>query len=204
MFLETIRIQDGHARHIADHIDRMRRTALHFGFTAPALPADLDALVPHTLRTGTVRCRIIYDHTLREITFTPYRRRCLERLIAVDAGAMDYAFKYADRSPLERPNIRLSEADELLFVRGGYVTDTSYTNLILRRGDELVTPDTFLLDGTCRRRLLRTAQVRTAQVRLSDLSAYDELLLVNAMMPLGEALRLPVTSVVTDFFTFAP
>ena len=98
----------------------------------------------------------------------------------------------------------MSEADELLFVRGGYVTDTSYTNLILRRGDELVTPDTFLLDGTCRRRLLRTAQVRTTQVRLSDLSAYDELLLVNAMMPLGEALRLPVTSVVTDFFTFAP
>lgn len=204
MFLETIRIQDGHARHMADHIDRMHRTALHFGFTAPALPADLDALVPHTLRTGTVRCRIVYGHTLRELTFTPYRRRRLERLIAVDAGAMDYAFKYADRSPLERPNIPLSEADELLFVRGGYVTDTSYTNLILRRGDELLTPDTFLLDGTCRRRLLRTAQVRTAQVRLSDLSAYDELLLVNAMMPLGEALRLPVTSVVTDFFTFAP
>ena len=204
MFLETIRIQDGHAHHVADHIDRMRRTALHFGFTAPALPADLDALIPHDLRTGIVRCRIVYDHTLREITFTPYRRRRLERLIAVDAGAMDYAFKYADRSPLARPQIPLTEADELLFVRGGYVTDTSYTNLILRRGDELVTPDTFLLDGTCRRRLLRSAQVRTAQVRLSDLSAYDELLLVNAMMPLDEALRLPVTSVVTDFFTFAP
>lgn len=204
MFLETIRIQDGHARHVADHIDRMRRTALHFGFTAPALPADLDALVPHTLRTGTVRCRIVYGHTLRELTFTPYHRRRLERLIAVDAGAMDYALKYADRSPLERPNIPLSEADELLFVRGGYVTDTSYTNLILRRGQELFTPDTCLLDGTCRRRLLRTAQVRTATIRLSDLSAYDELLLVNAMMPLGEALRLPVTSVVTDFFTFAP
>lgn len=204
MFLETIRIQDGHAHHVADHIDRMRRTALHFGFTAPALPADLDALVPHTLRTGTVRCRIVYDHTLREIAFTPYRRRRLERLIAVDAGTMDYAFKYADRSPLERPNLQLSEADELLFVRDGCVTDTSYTNLILRRGDELVTPDTFLLDGTCRRRLLRSAQVRTAQVRLSDLPAYDELLLVNVMMPLGEALRLPVTSVVTDFFTFAP
>ena len=204
MFLETIRVQDGHARHMADHIDRMRRTALHFGFTAPALPADLDALVPHTLRTGIVRCRIVYDHTLREITFTPYRRRCLERLIAVDAGAMDYAFKYADRSPLERPQIPLTEADELLFVRDGYVTDTSYTNLILRRGDELVTPDTFLLDGTCRRRLLRTAQIRTAQVRLSDLSAYDELLLVNAMMPLDEALRLPASSVVTDFSTFAP
>lgn len=204
MFLETIRIQDGHAHHVADHIDRMRRTAQHFGFSTPALPADLDALVPHTLRTGTVRCRIVYGHTLRELTFTPYRRRRLERLIAVDAGAMDYAFKYADRSPLERPNLQLSEADELLFVRGGYVTDTSYTNLILRRGDELVTPDTFLLDGTCRRRLLRTAQVRTAQVRLSDLPAYDELLLVNAMMPLGEALRLPASSVVTDFFTFAP
>ncbi|PNE29491.1 hypothetical protein BHU09_01375 [Tannerella sp. oral taxon 808] len=204
MFLETIRIQDGHAHHMADHIERMRRTALHFGFTAPTLPADLDALVPHTLRTGIVRCRIVYGHTLRELTFTPYRRRRLERLIAVDAGAMDYAFKYADRSPLERPNIPLSKADELLFIRGGYVTDTSYTNLILRRGDELLTPDTFLLDGTCRRRLLRTAQVRIATIRLSDLSAYDELLLVNAMMPLGEALRLPVTSVVTDFFTFAP
>ncbi len=204
MFLETIRVQDGHARHVADHIDRMRCTALHFGFTAPALPADLDALVPHTLRTGIVRCRIVYGHTLREITFTPYRRRRLERLIAVDAGVMDYAFKYADRSPLARPQIPLTEADELLFVRGGYVTDTSYTNLILRRGDELVTPDTFLLDGTCRSRLLRTAQVRTAQVRLSDLPAYDELLLVNAMMPLDEALRLPVTSVVTDFSTFVP
>ena len=204
MFLETIRIQDGHAHHVADHIDRMRRTALHFGFTAPALPADLDALVPHTLRTGTVRCRIIYDHTLRELTFRPYRRRRIERLIAVDAGAMDYAYKYADRSPLERPNIPLSAADELLFVRGGYVTDTSYTNLILRRGDELVTPDTFLLDGTCRRRLLREGVVHTEPVRLHDLPTYDELLLINAMMPLREAIRLPTTAVHLDFYTFAP
>lgn len=204
MFIETICIQDGQPRHLDDHAERMRRTAQHFGFASPALPADLDALVPADLRTGTIRCRVLYDHTLHEITFTPYRKRRIERLIAVDAGAMDYAFKYADRSPLARPQIPLAETDELLFIRDGCVTDTSYTNLILRRGDELVTPDTFLLDGTCRRRLLRTGRVRTARVRLSDLPAYDELLLVNAMMPLDEAIRLPISAVHSDLSTFAP
>lgn len=203
MFLETLRIQDGHACHLADHIDRMRRTADHFRFTPPMLPADLDALVPDTLRSGTVRCRVLYDHQLRDITFTPYRRRHIKRLIAVDAGAMDYTFKYADRTPLLRPQIRLGETDELLFVRQGLLTDTSYTNLILRRGRELVTPDTFLLDGTCRRRLLRRGEVRTATVRLADLPTYDELLLINAMMPLRGAIRLPPTAVHTDFHTFA-
>jgi len=204
MFIETLRIQDGHPCHLDGHTDRMRRTAKHFGFAPPDLPADLDALVPADLRTGTIRCRVLYDHTLREITFTPYRKRLIERLIAVDAGAMDYAFKYADRSPLARPQIPLAETDELLFVRNGCVTDTSYTNLILRRGDALVTPDTFLLDGTCRRRLLRMGRVRTARVRLSDLPAYDELLLVNAMMPLDEAIRLPISAVHSDLSTFAP
>ena len=204
MFIETLRIQDGHPCHLDDHAERMRRTAQHFGFTAPTLPHDIEARLPDDLRSGTVRCRVLYDHTLREITFTPYRKRLIERLIAVDAGVMDYAFKYADRSPLARPQIPLAETDELLFVRDGCVTDTSYTNLILRRGDELVTPDTFLLDGTCRRRLLRTGRVRTARVRLSDLPAYDELLLVNAMMPLDEAIRLPISAVHSDLSTFAP
>ena len=153
MFIETIRIQDGHVCHLSDHTDRMRRTADHFGFTAPTLPTDLASLVPDELRTGTVRCRVVYDHTLREVTFTPYRRRHIERLFAVDAGTTTYAFKYADRAPLARLDVPLGASDELLFVRDGYLTDTSYANLVLRRGRELVTPDTFLLDGTCRRRL---------------------------------------------------
>ena len=182
----------------------MRRTADHFGFTAPTLPTDLASLVPDELRTGTVRCRVVYDHTLREVTFTPYRRRHIERLFAVDAGTTTYAFKYADRAPLARPDVPLGASDELLFVRDGYLTDTSYTNLVLRRGRELVTPDTFLLDGTCRRRLLREGVVHTEPVRLHDLPTYDELLLINAMMPLREAIRLPTTAVHLDFYTFAP
>ena len=204
MFIETIRIQDGHVCHLSDHTDRMRRTADHFGFTAPTLPTDLASLVPDELRTGTVRCRVVYDHTLREVTFTPYRRRHIERLFAVDAGTTTYAFKYADRAPLARPDVPLEASDELLFVREGLLTDTSYTNLVLRRGRELVTPDTFLLDGTCRRRLLREGVVHTEPVRLHDLPTYDELLLVNAMMPLREAIRLPTTAVHLDFYTFAP
>ena len=204
MFIETIRIQDGHVCHLSDHTDRMRRTADHFGFTAPTLPTDLASLVPDELRTGTVRCRVVYDHTLREVTFTPYRRRHIERLFAVDAGTTTYAFKYADRAPLARPDVPLGASDELLFVRDGYLTDTSYTNLVLRRGRELVTPDTFLLDGTCRRRLLREGVVHTEPVRLHDLPTYDELLLINAMMPLREAIRLPTTAVHLDFYTFAP
>ena len=204
MFIETIRIQDGHVCHLSDHTDRMRRTADHFGFMAPTLPTDLASLVPDELRTGTVRCRVVYDHTLREVTFTPYRRRQIERLFAVDAGTTTYAFKYADRAPLARPDVPLGASDELLFVRDGYLTDTSYTNLVLRRGRELVTPDTFLLDGTCRRRLLREGVVHTEPVRLRDLPTYDELLLINAMMPLREAIRLPTTAVHLDFYTFAP
>ena len=204
MFIETIRIQDGHVCHLSDHTDRMRGTADHFGFTAPTLPTDLASLVPDELRTGTVRCRVVYDHTLREVTFTPYRRRHIERLFAVDAGTTTYAFKYADRAPLARPDVPLGASDELLFVREGLLTDTSYTNLVLRRGRELVTPDTFLLDGTCRRRLLREGVVHTEPVRLRDLPTYDELLLINAMMPLREAIRLPTTAVHLDFYTFAP
>ena len=204
MFIETIRIQDGHVCHLSNHTDRMRRTADHFGFTAPTLPTDLSSLVPDELRTGTVRCRVLYDHTLREVTFTPYRRRQIERLFAVDADTTDYAFKYADRAPLARPQISLAETDELLFIRDGCLTDTSYTNLVLRRGHELVTPDTFLLDGTCRRRLLRTGRICTARIRLQDLATYDELLLINAMMPLHEAIRLPISAVQPDFYTFAP
>ena len=61
-----------------------------------------------------------------------------------------------------------------------------------------------MLDGTCRRRLLREGVVHTEPVRLHDLPTYDELLLINAMMPLREAIRLPTTAVHLDFYTFAP
>ena len=47
-------------------------------------------------------------------------------------------------------------------------------------------------------------RVKAVRVRLSDLPAYDELLLVNAMMPLDEAIRLPISALHSDLFTFAP
>ena len=91
------------------------------------------------------------------------------RLVAAD-DELDYHLKYADRSALARLLQRRDDCDEILIVRDGAITDTSYSNVAFFDGRKYVTPDTFLLNGTRRQYLLGTGVLTERRITPSDLA----------------------------------
>ena len=184
MFLESICINDGRPENLEAHIERMRLTALHHGFRLPALPC-ISSMLPSHLTHGKVKWRILYREEIQTMEFLPYQPKKVQSLRLVE-GDPDYAFKYADRSALEELLMQKGDCDEILVVREGLVTDTSYSNVVLQKGEHFYTPTSFLLNGTRRQQLLRSGRIKEREIRATDLHRYDRLLLINALLDIGE------------------
>lgn len=184
-FLETIAIRGGEVEHLPYHQARILASA---GFQWKG-PASLLESLPLLDSNLTYKLRFIYsaNEGIMEWSVTPYTVKPVESIRLVEVpSTFDYHLKYADRSALEALSDGLPQGELPLFVQSGMLTDTSYTNICLRRkGEWWVTPNTPLLPGTMRAHLLDTGQVREVPIPVAELYQYDEIALVNAMLPLG-------------------
>ena len=145
-FIESIRVCDGKFCSLEWHLRRIRQTIAYWQY-----PLDLSILswqVPEELGSGIFKCRIVYDSKIREMTYSPYQPRIIRSLKLVDGEALDYAFKYEDRSVIMRLLQLKESCDDILITKGGYITDTSYSNVVLENSEGLFVPHTFLLNGT--------------------------------------------------------
>ena len=132
---------------------------------------------------------------LSAIRLIPYCKRTIRALrpILLPDG-FDYSYKYADRRFFERVKAELASNEESLFVRSdGTITDTSFTNVLIETEAGYLTPARPLLKGTQREGLLRAGLIAEADdLTLSTLrSKAKSILLINALLPLEEALHLP-------------
>ena len=192
-FIESIRVCDGKFCSLEWHLRRMRQTIAYWQY-----PLDLSILswqVPEELGSEIFKCRIVYDSQIREMTYSPYQPRIIRSLKLVDGEALDYAFKYEDRSAI-MCLLQLKEScDDILITKGGYITDTSYSNVVLENSEGLFVPHTFLLNGTRRQRLLSEGIVRDRAILPSVLGQYDRLYLINGLIGLEEDVSLSLSAV---------
>lgn len=192
-FIESIRVCDGKFCSLEWHLRRKRQTIAYWQY-----PLDLSILswqVPEELGSGIFKCRIVYDSKIREMTYSPYQPRIIRSLKLVDGDELDYAFKYEDRSVIMRLLQLKESCDDILITKGGYITDTSYSNVVLENSEGLFVPHTFLLNGTRRQRLLSEGIVRERAIRPSDLGQYHRLYLINALIGLEEDVSLSLSAV---------
>ena len=193
MFLETICIDHGNVCNLAGHIARMQQAAAHFRFRAPALP-DLLLLLPAELHDTKVKCRIRYRETLLEISFDQYEPKRVQSLQMVEASP-DYCFKYTNRDELNRLLEQKGEADEILITCNGLITDTTFSNVVFRQGDHLFTPDSWLLNGTKRQKLLDEGTITVRKITRETVQAYESVHLINAMLDIEDTPPVPVSCI---------
>lgn len=185
------------------HEERMQRTGAHFGFAAPGLLElergilEREMLDQGTLERemlerekGKVKCRVVYRETIEEITFERYLPKRARTLKLIEASP-NYSFKYTDRQELNALLAKKDGHDEILITRNGLITDTSYSNVVLRQGDLLFTPATPLLNGTKRQKLLQEGIIRERDIHRDALPEYDRLYLINAMLDMEDEVSLP-------------
>lgn len=185
MFLETICIQNGIVKNRESHRARMQHTATHFGFRAPVFP-DLIKLIPPKLNPNKIKCRIVYHHDIIKISFTEYMPRKIRSLQLIEASELNYSYKFSDRSALDSLLLQKGRYDEILIVRHGCITDTSYSNVVFKKGDALFTPDTYILNGTKRQQLLREGAIHEMRITTQNIYNFEAISLINSMLDIKD------------------
>lgn len=191
-FIETIRAENGRIPQLHLHQERMSRTLRDHGITD--VP-DLQTLLKDARRydPGRWRIRIEYGTDGRqECSLHPYMRQKIEKMRMVNTTPPDYRYKYADRAWLHALKSQ-SKADEILIIRDDHITDASIANIVFRDQRGWWTPDTPLLNGTERRRLLSMGVIRESRIMVSDLSSFTGFRLINAMLPWEDDLTYDIS-----------
>ena len=207
-FIETFMLRGGELIAGEFHRERMLRTLREQGAetsstflqrllsTTPWREVEAYLTGQQVLPATTYRLTLEYSLAgLSAIRLIPYCKRTIRALrpILLPDG-FDYSYKYADRRFFERVKAELASDEEPLFVRpDGSITDTSFTNVLIETEAGYLTPTRPLLRGTQREGLLQAGLITEADdLTLSTLrSKAKAILLINALLPLEEALRLP-------------
>lgn len=192
-FIETLCIEQGEIKNIEYHNCRMNETRRRFWKEAPFW--NISDFVDAKEYGERTRCRLTYGNRVEAVEYFPYTVRSVHSLKLVYDDKVDYRFKWADRSVLDRLFAQRGEADEVLIVRHGLLTDTSIANVALCNGKEWHTPSVPLLEGTHRMRLLEEGRVRACPVEAARLTEYSRIRLFNAMIRFGEV-ELPIEDII--------
>lgn len=195
LFLETIKIENGEVVNFDLHQERVIKTAYaHYG-TRPWLSIDL-SMMSDEWSSRRVKCRVLYGENIVSVEFCPYQPKVINSLQLVENNEINYAFKYADRECLNQLLEQKKGADDIIIVKNGMITDTSYSNLVFETvNGELVTPTTTLLEGTKRKMLLQRGVIAEREIAVEDLRYYQKVYLINAMLDLEDNISIPITSI---------
>lgn len=192
LFIETLRIDNGAIHNLRYHNERFNRT--RSAFWNDSIPMNLADYIRPPAVDGMLKCRIVYDEAVREVTYVPYVMRPVRSLRLVASDTVDYAYKSTDREALNHLFSQRETADEVLIVRNKLLTDTSIANIALYDGANWFTPATPLLRGTRRAALLDEHALMEREISLEQLFDYSYIALFNAMIDFGKII-LPVNRV---------
>jgi len=168
--IETIRVDNGALENAEYHFKRMRNAHFH-EIQKIKLPSY-----------GVHKLRIVYDEHRFEAAITPYTIRPVRSLKLVFDDNIVYDRKYEDRSAIDNLFSTKGDCDDVLIIKNKLVTDVSFANIIFLRGKEWFTPDSFLLNGTMRQKLLDTGRIRERRIGADDLGDFTHFKLINAML----------------------
>lgn len=184
-FIETICINDGVIENLSAHNERMNNTIrVHYG--SSVMPVSLEDFINADGCKGRTRCRVEYTSAVEKVEYFPYSIREMKSLQLVNDDTAEYSFKYADRSVLDRNFALRDNADDVVIVRSGMLTDTSIANIALYKEGKWFTPKYPLLKGTRRARLLTEGIIEEDIIMADSLHKYEKIRLFNAMISFGE------------------
>jgi 4-amino-4-deoxychorismate lyase len=186
-FIESIKILNGVPQHLHYHNERFNRTLKDFyGISSNLDLGDVLKRQKQQIGLGLVKATIEYDKKIQEIRFQNYTLRKIKNLRLIEAGDLDYSYKFANRSQLNELLNKRGDFDEIIIFKNNYLTDSSYSNLAFYDGNQWFTPLHPLLKGTCRQRLINENKIIEAPIKIDDFKKYQICSLINAMLDLGE------------------
>ena len=193
-FIESIKLLNGDVYHLAYHQERVCRTFSHFFPSEKVLSLQESISKIALPAIGKYKIRIVYSKDNLIVEIHPYHIKPINTIKCVNADEYDYSYKFLNREFLNTLK-QTSGADEVIFLKNGKVTDSSYANIIFFDGKQWLTPSFFLLNGTCRQRLLNEGKITEAPIHYTDIHNFEQIGFINAMLDMGE-FNLPISKLV--------
>lgn len=184
--LETIKCLDGKLFNIEFHQARFENAQLEYFGISQKIKLNTEISIPETAKNGLFRCRVTYSERIDSVEFFPYKTRKINSLKLVESNEIDYKYKYADREKLNQLFEKRGICDDIIIVKNGCITDSFVANPVFFDGEKWFTPDTTLLPGTQRAKLLQERKIFEIRITPQDLTKYQKVGLINALNNLEE------------------
>jgi 4-amino-4-deoxychorismate lyase len=192
--LETIKVFRNVLQNIEYHAARVNRSRNLLLGASDTWDLSKMITIPELDPDQIYRCRFLYGKEPGKTQFIPYVRREIRKLYLADCGSLDYSFKYANRLELENLKHPIPDPDfaDILIVKDGRITDTSFANVVFTDGEKCYTPASPLLRGTKRQFYLDHEIIHEREIGISDLHKYQNVRLINALIDLEDSGDIPV------------
>jgi 4-amino-4-deoxychorismate lyase len=197
LLLETVRIMENKLQNLAFHNDRINHTRKILFKKSDKWDLSEIIRIPELKKNLIYKCRILYSETIHSIEFQRYSPPVIKKLYLIHADELEYSFKYADRTALDTLKRKLTDPfGEILIIKKGFVSDTSFSNIVFFNGRDWVTPDTPLLRGTKREEYLTGGIIHEDTIREQDIRKFEKACLINAMLDLEDSVEIQSKDIV--------
>lgn len=193
-FFESIQLIDGEFKRLELHQERIHKTMMDY-FPGVKVIELKDVLLRTTFpASGIYKCRIVYDPEIRSIEFTPYSKRDIRSLRLVETDLDSVPYKKEDRTKLNIAFGKRGDCDEIILVKDGLITDTSFTNIAFFDGLNWFTPRIPLIYGVNRTQLVNEGFLIEKDITPDELVNFKRISLFNAMNEFG-SIELEISSI---------
>ncbi len=138
LLLETIRIDEGIAQNILYHNERINNARKLLFNRQDKIEIGQyihKSISPNELST-LCKCRLLYAEDVHKIEFLPYEMPTIKSLKIITDNHIDYSCKFNDRSQINKLFAKRVDCDDILVVKHGFITDSSYANVLFYNGKE--------------------------------------------------------------------
>lgn len=191
--LESIYLKDGVFRNLDYHQARINKSTSALFDIKPKWSIQNTMREHDYPKVGLFKMRVVYDRKPLNVEFVPYQAKKINSLKLIES-TIDYSHKYERRDELISLINQRDNCDDIVIAKNGFVTDSSYSNLIFRKGNYWFTPTTCLLKGTMREYLLNTGLIKPMEISIDDLDKYESCKLINAMLGIDSP-EIPITAI---------
>lgn len=146
------------------------------------------------------KLKVIYNINKTSINIinseiTPYKIKNISSLKLIHADDITYGSKSMNRDHLDTLFNMRGECDDILIVKDGSITDSSYANIIFSDGSCWFTPDTPLLKGTKRGFLIDNHLIKEAAIKAKDLNLFKSFKLINALRDPADCAEIEISKI---------
>jgi len=180
--IETIAVENRQLKNLKYHEARLNKTRNELWGYRDKWNLSEMIVIPDSMTNDLHKCRLAYGYEIDAIKWEPYSLRTINKIRRVYHDSVDYSFKYDKREELNTLFAERKDADDILIIKQGMVTDSFYCNVAFLDGEKWYTPDTFLLPGTQRAFLLDSGIIEEAVISENDIDKYSHIRLFNAMV----------------------